>query len=412
MNIQLRALRGALAVTLCLAVISCGGGGGAHSGVSAPTQPAAGANVVAVIVDGGPTASAPTVNELFTTVTLCVPGSTTQCATIDHVQVDTASFGFRVLAAALPAGFTLPVQAAPGGSGSLVECTVFGDGYSWGPVTAADFTIGGEKVSAMPLQLIGDSRFPTAPTDCTSQTTQGEEDDIASFGANAIIGIGVEPNDCPACAQSAMFNVYFACTTAAATSCSSTIVPAANLVPNPIVKFPADNNGSIIVLPSVAQTGAATVSGSLIFGVDTQTNNMSGTQTVLFINPNNAELTMVYKGTTLSDSFIDSGTNGIYFSDSTLTVCSDAMNFYCPSSTTNLPLLINLRSGGTFSTSFNVVNADTLTTGIAAFPGLAGTLPPSLNGFDWGLSFFYGRRVATVIAGETTSVGTGPYIAF
>jgi hypothetical protein len=208
MNIQLRALRGALAVTLCLAVVSCGGGGG-KSGVAAPTQPAAGANVAAVIVDGGPTASSPTVNELFTTVTLCVPGSTTQCATIDHVQVDTASFGFRVLAAALPAGFTLPVQAAPGNSlASLVECTVFGDGYSWGPVTAADFTIGGEKVSAMPLQLIGDARFPTAPTACTSQTTQGEEDSIATFGANAIIGIGVEPSDCPACAQTALRPIW------------------------------------------------------------------------------------------------------------------------------------------------------------------------------------------------------------
>jgi uncharacterized protein DUF3443 len=411
MNIQLRALRCALAVGLCLAVISCGGGGG-KSGVSAPTQPAAGSNVVAVVVDAGPTANSPTVNELFTTVTLCAPGSTTQCATIDHVQVDTASFGFRVLAAALPAGFTLPVQTAPGGSGSLVECTVFGDGYSWGPVTQADFTIGGEKVSSMPLQLIGDSRFPTAPTACTSQTTQGEEDDIVAFGANAIIGIGVEPNDCPDCANTAAHNVYFACTSATATSCTSTIVPTANLVPNPIVKFPTDNNGSIIVLPSVALTGAATVSGSLIFGVDTQSNNMSGSQTVLFIDPTDAELTMIYKGTSLNQSFIDSGTNGIYFSDSTLTVCTDAMNFYCPTSTTNLPLGINLRNGGTFTTNFNVVNADTLTTGIAAFPGLAGTLPPALDGFDWGLSFFYGRRVATVIAGEATSVGSGPYIAF
>jgi hypothetical protein len=411
MNNPLRALLGAFALTLSLTLISCGGGGG-NSGVSAAPPPTAGSNVVNVIVDGGPTTSSPTVNELFTTVTLCVPGSTTQCATIDHVQVDTASFGFRVLAAALPAGFTLPVQAAPGGAGSLVECTVFGDGYSWGPVTQADFTIGGEKVSAMPLQLIGDSRFPTAPTACTSQTTQGEEDDIATFGANAIIGIGVEPSDCPACSQTAAPNVYFACTTATATSCSSVVVPTANLVPNPIVKFPVDNNGSIIVLPSVALAGAATVSGSLIFGVDTESNNMSGTQTVLFIDPNNAELTMVYKGTTLSDSFIDSGTNGIYFADSTLTICTDAMNFYCPTTTTNLAFGINLRNGGTFSTNFNVVNADTLLAGTAAFPGLAGTLPPSLDGFDWGLSFFYGRRVATVIAGETTSVGTGPYIAF
>jgi hypothetical protein len=32
--------------------------------------------------------------------------------------------------------------------------------------------------------------------------------------------------------------------------------------------------------------------------------------------------------------------------------------------------------------------------------------------FDWGLPFFYGRRVATAIQGYSTSAGTGPYIAF
>jgi hypothetical protein len=410
MNINLRALRGAIAAAVCLAVISCGGGGG-RAGVSSPTPPTAGANVATVIVDAGPTPTQPSLNTLFTTVTLCVPGSTTQCTTIDHVQVDTASFGFRVLASALPAGFSLPVITLPNSAGSLVECTVFGDGYSWGPVARADFTIAGESVSSMPLQIIGDSRFTTVPTACSSSSTVAtEEDTVAAFGANAIIGIGVEPSDCPACAQETGPKVYFACTTA--TACTETIVPVADLVPNPISDFATDNNGSLLVLPSVPLAGMATVSGSLIFGVDTQSNNQSGTQTVVFIDPSNAQLTMVYKGTTLSDSFIDSGTNGIYFSDTTLTTCTDAPDFYCPSSTQNLPLGIHLRNGTVFNTTFNVVNADTLTNGIAAFPGLAGTLPASLDGFDWGLSFFYGKRVATVIAGETTSLGTGPYIAF
>ena len=51
--------------------------------------------------------------------------------------------------------------------------------------------------------------------------------------------------------------------------------------------------------------------------------------------------------------------------------------------------------------------------------GLAGTIPsltgtaPTMNAsFDWGLPFFYGRRVAYAIEGAATSVGTGPYIAF
>ena len=408
MNIKLRTLRGAFVVALSWAVISCGGGGG--GGASAPPQPTPTNNVASVIVDGGPAGlPEPSINTAFTSVTLCMPGSTSQCTVIDHVQVDTASFGLRILASALPTGFSLPLQPAIGAaSGSLVECIVFGDGYSWGPVALADFTIAGESVSSMPVQIIGDSRFLPASTDCSSQTTGGEEDTVATFGANGIIGIGVIATDCPGCSQNTMPDVYFACTSA--TSCSSTIVPLANQVPNPISKFPTDNNGSFLVFPTVAQAGAATVTGSLIFGVDTQSNNASGSQTVLFVDPNSAQLTMVYKTSTLADSFIDSGTNGIYFSDSSLATCTDATAFYCV--TQNLPLGIQLRAGGDLNTSFNVVSADTLNNDIAAFPGLAGTLPPSLDGFDWGLSFFFGTRVATVISGESTSVGTGPYIAF
>ncbi len=409
MNMKLRMLRGAFVVGLSWAVISCGGGGG--GGVSAPSQPAPANNVAAVIVDGGPAGlTEPSINTAFTTVTLCVPGSTSQCTTIDHVQVDTASFGLRILASALPTGFNLPLQPASGtASSTLVECIVFGDGYSWGPVALADFTISGESVSSMPVQIIGDPNFLPASTDCSSQSTGVEEDTVAAFGANGIIGIGMISTDCPGCSQDSTPDVYFACTSA--TACNSTIVPLANQVPNPISRFPTDNNGSFLVFPTVAQAGADTVTGSLIFGVDTQSNNASGTQTVLYVDPNSLELTMVYKGTSLSDSFIDSGTNGIYFADSSLATCTDATTFYCV--TQNLPLGIQLRAGGDFNTTFNVVSADSLTDpSITAFPGLAGTLPPSLDGFDWGLSFFYGKRVATVISGESTSVGTGPYIAF
>jgi hypothetical protein len=410
MNIKLQTLRGALVIALSWAVISCGGGGG--GGASAPPQPTPANNVASVIVDAGPVGlTSPSINTAFTSVTLCMPGSTSQCTVIDHVQVDTASFGLRILASALPAGFSLPLQPAIGAaSSSLVECIVFGDGYSWGPVALADFTIAGESVSSMPVQIIGDSRFLPASTDCSSQSTGGEEDTVAAFGANGIIGIGMIATDCPGCSQDATLNVYFACTSA--TNCSSTMVPLANQVPNPISKFPTDNNGSFLVFPTVAAAGAATVTGSLIFGVDTQSNNASGSQTVLFVDDSDLQLTMTYKGTPLSDSFIDSGTNGIYFADTSLATCTDATTFYCV--TQNLPLSIKLRVGGDLTTSFNVVSADNLNSGplVAAFPGLAGTLPPSLDGFDWGLSFFYGKRVATVISGESTSVGTGPYVAF
>jgi hypothetical protein len=50
-------------------------------------------------------------------------------------------------------------------------------------------------------------------------------------------------------------------------------------------------------------------------------------------------------------------------------------------------------------------------------PTLAGTFSSASslntsNTFDWGLPFFYGRRVATAIENQQTATGTGPYVAF
>ena len=141
-----------------LAFVSCGGGGGGASVVATPA-PSTPTNEVAVIVDAGPNNNS--VNTLYTTVTVCVPGSTTSCQTIDHIQVDTGSNGLRLLASVL----TLNLQGATASDGnSLVECTQFVDGYSWGPIALADIQVGGEAASSVPVQVIGSSTFavPTA----------------------------------------------------------------------------------------------------------------------------------------------------------------------------------------------------------------------------------------------------------
>jgi hypothetical protein len=98
---QVRTARFGLCATLCLAALSCGGGDGAAtsdgSSSGGTTSPTA-SNVVSVVVDAGPLPTTyPDVNTLFTTVTVCVPGSTTSCQTIDHIQVDTGSYGLRIL---------------------------------------------------------------------------------------------------------------------------------------------------------------------------------------------------------------------------------------------------------------------------------------------------------------------------
>jgi hypothetical protein len=399
----------ALCVLLCASALSCGGGKGSgfSSGGSGGTPPAA-SNVASVIVDGGPGNNS--VNTLYTSVTVCVPGSTTDCQTIDHIEVDTASFGLRILAPVLT--LTLPVQAATDGN-SLVECTVFADGYSWGPVVKADVQIAGETAGSVPIQAIGDPRCATVPADCSSAGPT-EEDTVATFGANGILGIGVFAQDCgPGCVSSANAQFYYSCT---GTVCQPTAVPLASQVPNPISLFAADNNGSIIDLPSVASQGALSVTGSLIFGVDTQSNNASGTQTVLTVDPDFGLLTANFRGQSLSQSFIDSGSNGIYFDDTDLTVCtaSGLSDFYCPASTENLTVTLQGANGISADVNFSVGNAQTLSTAnptFTALPTLAGSTPVA-NSFDFGLPFYYGRRVATVLESQTTSAGTGPYVAY
>jgi hypothetical protein len=360
------------------------------------------------VVDAGPAGSS--VNTLFVSVTVCVPGSSTQCQTIDHIQVDTASYGLRILASVL--SVTLPLQSAASG-GSLVECTVFADGYAWGPVAAADVQISGESAASVPIQVIGDSAFAAVPSGCSGAAPM-EEDTVATFGANGILGIGVFAQDCgPACETTAEATFYYSCT---ATACQPTTVPLASQVTNPVAMFAADNNGTIIDLPSVAAQGAATVTGSLIFGIDTQSNNASGTETVLTVDPNFGFLTVVFDGQSLNQSFIDTGSNGNYFDDSNLPQCTESnfSDFYCPASTQNLTATLQGANGVSGAVTFSVGDAQLQATNNPAYtvlPQLAGPISTS-SSFDFGLPFYFGRRVATALSLQTTSVGTGPYIAY
>jgi hypothetical protein len=409
MAVARRALRFHLLSFMCIVAASCGGGdslsGNDGGGNTNPT----GNNVVSVAVSSGPNGNS--INVLYTTVTVCVPGTST-CQTIDNIQVDTGSYGLRILAPALT--LSLPVSTLSNGS-AIAECTSFVDGYSWGPVALVDVKISGETASSVPVQLIGDSRYPQVPTDC-SNSAPTEEDTVASFGANGILGVGPFPYDCGETCVSSVPSpspVYFACSTS--TSCVGSEVPLANQVPNPVTVFATDNNGSIISLPSVASGGAATVTGSLIFGIDTESNNASsGLQYIVPIAVDGDDLgflTTTFQGSSLPNSFIDSGSNGYFFNDSSVTQCSQTgfSGFYCPSGPVTLTAEID--GTPTATISFTVSSAEQISSADFAFPTLGGT-NPAPQSFDWGLPFFFGRKVATAIQGYNTSAGAGPYIGF
>ena len=299
-----------------------GGGGGGGGGGSA-------SNMQAITVNLGPAGNA--VNQAFTSVTVCVPGSTSQCQTINGILVDTGSFGVRVLSSALT--LTLPQQNDSGGN-PLAECTLFVSDETWGPIQAADLTIGSETAKGQAIQVIGggSGAVATVPTSCSSQ---GPVDDtLASFGANGIIGVGNFISDCgPGCASTTNNpGFYYSCPSS---GCVVTTLAEANQVSNPVAAFAKDNNGVIVELPS-ASGPAASLSGSLIFGIGTESNNGLGGATVYSVDPNSGNFTTLFKGTAYTMSFLDSGSNAIYFLDTTTTglpTCTDFTFWYCPNGT-------------------------------------------------------------------------------
>src|ERR1700733_10368233 len=164
---------------LAVSALAFGCGGGSSASSSSDSSLGSGgttvSNVQPIIVNTGPSSSLGAnfdyVDGAFASVTVCVPGSTTNCQTIGGILVDTGSSGLRILSSALT--ISLP-QQTNGSGNSIAECGVFEDGITWGPVQTADVKMAGEAASSIPIQVIGPQNFSTIPADCTSQ---GEPED-------------------------------------------------------------------------------------------------------------------------------------------------------------------------------------------------------------------------------------------
>jgi hypothetical protein len=400
---------GFLVLALCGSLgllAACGGGSSSSSSSSSSLTTTSGQNVLAISVNGGPVANSIYENGAFTSVNICVPGSST-CQTIDGILVDTGSFGLRILNSAM----TLSLPAVTSGGNAVNDCVTFVDGsFLWGPVMQADVKLSGETASSVPIHVVENPTAYAIPASCSNGGTN--EDTLAGLGANGILGVGPEPEDCgPACTAngglaSPPVPAYYACSSSA--GCQPAFVAVAQQVTNPVSLFATDNNGVIVELPA-ASGAEATASGSLIFGIGTQSNNQLPSSATLFQLDTSDNFTTSFNGQALTSSFIDSGSNGLFFPDSAIATCSGATFFYCPSSALNLSATNQGTNGATNQVSFSVGNANSMPSGDAVLPALAG---PNAGGFDWGLPFFYGRNVFTAIDGNSTPSGAGPYWAY
>lgn len=423
-------MQAVVAVALVSVVTACGGGGGGDSssssnnssttlnGGSLPASPtqqpiaATAGNTVPITVGPGVNG---VINIPTVSVTLCPPGTTSNCQTINNIQVDTGSFGLRVVSSVLNSSLLnggLPISTLASGA-QLAECATFADGYTWGTVRTATVQIGGETTAGgIPIQIIGDKASSTVPSPgCGSGSA---ENTVSDLGANGILGIGTSPTDCGAtCANAATaanYSNYFACPGGA--SCARTAVPLNQQVANPVANFAADNNGVIVQMPPVSNTGASSVTGTLVFGIGTQSNNaLAATQTFAtdaYGNMNNS----VFNGTTVQ-AFFDSGSNAYFFGDNSLALCgSNFAGFYCPASAQTRSITLGGLSSTRASVSIGILSASTLfgNSSNYAFNDLAGQIGGS-SSFDLGLPFFYGRHVYYGID-QTLSGGQAPYVGF
>ena len=361
-------------------------------------------NVMPITVNGSLCSADSYLNKPCVSLTVCTPGTST-CQTIDDILLDTGSYGLRVFKQAL----TVTLSQVTGASGSIAECVQFGDGSSlWGPVQTAGIILADEPAIQVSIQVV-DSSFGTRSAGCSNADTSP-----AAAGFNGILGVGLFTEDCGAtCANSTSNGLYYACN---GTTCNGTTVSVASQVRNPAALLPRDNNGVILQLPAVALGGTSSVNGTLLLGIDTQSNNVPDAVTVYSANASGV-FTTQFSGRTYSQSFIDSGSNGLFFtppSGSQLTTCSPPYTaWFCPTSTLSLTATTFGASGSpSGSVPFSIGNIRSLTANpsLNVFAEIGGTF--STVAFDWGLPFFFGKTVIVGYEGAASSIGPGPYWAY
>lgn len=372
-------------------------------------------NVLPITVNGSLCSSVTSkdyYNKPCVSVTVCNPNGS-GCQVINDVLLDTGSYGLRIFQPATPFSLT-PVLV---GSSELYECVQYADGSAnWGPVQTAMVILGGEPAVQVPIQVIQAASQTTGShghSVCTGATATPSD-----AGFTAILGVGLLTQDCgPLCVTSSGVGLYYTCS---GSTCSGAAVPLASQVTNPVALLPTDNNGVLVQLPAVPLGGVSSVNnGSLILGIGTRANNATGTAKA-YPADSDAYFNTTFSGQSSAYSFIDSGSNGLYFTVSNSQL-PDVSDFYDPAVAVGSALSFAATTSGDLGTptgtvSFQVGNYDSLVnTGRMVFSEMAGdngTGTFAETGFDWGLPFFFGRSVFVGFDGTSSNLGTGPYWAY
>jgi hypothetical protein len=342
-------------------------------------------NVIPVHVDG----ASPWKNIPEISVTLCVPG-TSNCQTIPHILVDTASTGLRVYAQAIH----LPLQSELDPQGNpIAECV-----WAFGYIKRADIALGGLKAPNLPLQVL-ESTDPNMPSNCTPDETPYDPNSY-----NGMLGLSPSMHDVQT------WNFY-SCGNG---GCVSASVPPEQMPQNPVSAFPTDNNGYAVKFPGISAQGVESVTGHLIFGLGTRPNN----QLPFVLNPIVPQATwgqfkVESNGNTYTSAF-DTGTWQYNFPALGADVCTDNASMLCPASPLQVQVKLVDATGATVHTAtLHVANYDDFPSTNNAFNDIATTVAGS-NDLMLGMPFFYGKTIYFAIENQYTPQypWTGPWVAY
>lgn len=409
----------AMGLMLSLSFTGCGGGGGGDSrsgnvdwasdpivnlpsqAIPANTQPpvAAAANVLPISVGVG--------NKFLVTLKVCVPGGGL-CQMVDKIMLDTGSVGLRIHASALPVlREHFPKQNQMGEI--LAECALFGNFYTWGSITRADVRFSEREASSLPLQVYEDSALPKVDTTgCGKQIGSLRNPDPSIVKFNGVLGIRGTRLD---------RQLYLRCQPNSNT-CFTAALADDKLLPNPLLTLPEDNNGYQIVMPLIPESGATRVTGALVLGLNTQTNNrfteVSGETPKMLALDAQQRFALHIAGASYG-ALIDSGTSVNVLPSLNFPSCRENFQLgYCPGSAVQQAIRLASASQPSvvFDASLPIGNAlDLQVTNFPALINIASATPATVNAFGiqalLGAPFFYGRRISFSIDGQPVLVSGG-----
>ena len=373
-------------------------------------------------VDGGcgPAGATGAINHAYVTVKVCAPGSQTQCASIDHVLLDTGSSGLRLVRSVLAAGgVTLSAETDAQGR-AIEECVSFGGGQTWGPVALADVTLAGETAAKLPVQVMDDTGAGAPPpADLRGQWHA----DQRRFRLLAPTGCSVSVSS-RRIAETVRVNANHAAAALLRLHRRRGMhrrehrARRSGHEPGGDVCRRQQRHHRAVCRTCKTPMAMLSVQGELIFGIATQTDNaLPATGLTVLGADAHGDFTATYNGgTTVLPALIDSGTDAYSFDDPShrrVPPTGVFVGYYCPTVAPQSVFAVNTGVGmnnASNTVDFAIADPTTFVANAAAFIDLGGG--GGSTRFTWGMPFFYGRKVYIGIDQRVAGAYTGPYYAY